>query len=87
MMEINLAKNFGIIVCILSMNDGTKKILKPRIWSFLIPFLFAGRDSKFEDDLNLLLTGKVTLEYSKQLQSLLDLGLAIKPKYITDYTK
>lgn len=37
-----------------------------------------------ENDLNLLLTGKVTLEYSKQLQSLNDLGLAIKPKHITD---
>ncbi len=36
------------------------------------------------NDLNLLLTGKVTLEYSKQLQSLRDLGLAIKPKHITD---
>ena len=36
------------------------------------------------NDLSLLLTGKVTLEYSKQLQSLRELGLVVKPKHITD---
>lgn len=35
-------------------------------------------------DLSLFLTGKVALEYEKQLHSLQELGLAVKPKHITD---
>ncbi len=52
MMAINLEKSFGIIVCTHNMNAGMRKIRKPRIWSFRILFLIAGRDSRFEYDLN-----------------------------------
>ena len=38
-------------------------------------------------DLNVLLSGKVSLEYLNQLKSLQDLGLAINPKHITDSYK
>jgi uncharacterized protein (TIGR02421 family) len=38
-------------------------------------------------DLSLLLSGKVSLEYLSQLRSLQNLGLAVKPKHITDSYK
>ncbi|MFD1613760.1 flavohemoglobin expression-modulating QEGLA motif protein [Gelatiniphilus marinus] len=36
------------------------------------------------NDLNLLLTGKVSLEYTKEIQLFIDKGLAVPAKYITD---
>lgn len=36
------------------------------------------------NDLGILLTGKVSQEYIPTMQKLIDLGLAIRPKYITD---
>ena len=40
--------------------------------------------AKSDLDLGILLTGKVSQEYIPTINKLLDLGLAIKPKYITD---
>jgi len=40
-----------------------------------------------DQDLTMLLTGKLSLEYLGQLKSLQDLGLAVKPKHITDSYK
>tara|TARA_Y100001934_G_C11783555_1_gene509331 strand:- start:181 stop:591 length:411 start_codon:yes stop_codon:yes gene_type:complete len=40
--------------------------------------------AKAGNDLGVLLTGKVSQEYIPTMNKLIDLGLAIKPKYFTD---
>ena len=46
------------------------------------------KHAKKEDNLNLLLTGKVSAEYLETIKELVDLGLAYQPKHLTDaYTE
>ncbi|MFP4846688.1 flavohemoglobin expression-modulating QEGLA motif protein [Winogradskyella sp. PE311] len=40
--------------------------------------------AKNDEDLGVLLTGKVTMEYVSTIKKLQDLGLAVEPKYFTD---
>jgi uncharacterized protein (TIGR02421 family) len=76
--KLNIDKAFGITLRVHRGGGFTKDHL------YLKGIRNIYQYAKAENDLGILLTGKVSQEYISTMEKLMGLGLAIKPKYITD---
>ena len=58
----------------------------PEIKNMIVsqPIVLSGCDSRFEYDLNILLTGYMSMEYINTVKKLQSLGIANMSKYYTD---